>query len=67
MEIEPTRLWWAGDNRVEPYMIEVNNALDRAGLIGQPRTDIYNRAYEAVYKAIKDYTVAIYDKRKESK
>ena len=46
--------WWAGDPRVEPYMIKVGQALDRSGLTGDARTDVYNRAYEAVYQAIID-------------
>lgn len=48
------RPWWPGDPRVEPYMPKVKQALDRQGITGQAATDIYNRAYEAVYKAIKD-------------
>lgn len=50
-------MWWAGDRRVEPYMARVREALDRhaENLSQQASTDIYNRAYEAVYSAIKDY------------
>ena len=47
--------WWCGDIRVEKYMPEIDRALDRSGLKGQQRTDVYNRAYEAIYKAICDY------------
>ena len=47
--------WWAGDPRIEPYMIKVSEALTRRGVEGDARTDIYNRAYEAIYYAIKDY------------
>lgn len=46
--------WWSGDSRVEPYMLGVNQALDRSGLEGDKRVDVYNRAYEAVYAAIKN-------------
>lgn len=49
------RSWWEGDARVEPFMVPINRALDRSGLTGQQRTDVYNRAYEAVYYAIKEY------------
>lgn len=50
-------MWWSGDSRVEPFMKSVNEALERSGknLEKQERTDIYNRAYEAVYEAIKKY------------
>ena len=43
-----------GDTRVEKYMGPVAAALDRSGLTGQARTDVYNRAYEAVWAAIRD-------------
>ena len=46
--------WWPGDKRVEKYMKPITDALKRRNVIGDDRTDIYNRAYEAVYKAIKD-------------
>ena len=52
----PARSWWSGDSRVEPYMKNVNESLNRSGLVGSERTDVYNRAYEAVYNAIKDYS-----------
>ena len=51
----PTKMWWGGDKRVEPFMGRVSQALDRSGLEGEKRTDVYNRAYEAVYEAIKKY------------
>lgn len=54
----PAKMWWVGDPRVEPYMENVNKALDRHFGSKYPhnreRIDIYNRCYEAVYKAIKD-------------
>ena len=53
----PIKPWWPGYPEVEPYMIPVNEALDRSGLVGQVRTDVYNRAYEAVYKAIQNSKV----------
>lgn len=52
----PPKSWWAGDPRVEPYMGPVREAIMRH--IKWPSdeyTDIYNRAYEAVYKAIVEY------------
>lgn len=49
------KTWWAGDARVEPFMQGVRDALDRSGLEGQKRTDVYNRAYEAIYAAIAKY------------
>lgn len=48
------KMWWCGDQRVEPYMQRINEALDRSGLQGEKRTDVYNRAYESIYDAIKD-------------
>lgn len=51
----PCKLLWAGDKRVEPFMHKIKQALDRSGLKGQKRTDVYNRAYMAVYEAIKKY------------
>lgn len=35
-------------------MAKVSEALERRNITGEGRTDIYNRAYEAVYQAIKD-------------
>jgi len=49
--------WWPGDVRVEKYMKRVRDALERSGksLADQERIDIYNRSYEAVYEAIRDF------------
>lgn len=47
--------WWSGDSRVEKFMGPVSDAIDRHVPKGDARTDIYNRAYEAVYAAIYDY------------
>jgi hypothetical protein len=51
---KPLKKWWAGDPRVEKYMGPVDEAISRHLEKGPARTDIYNRAYEAVYNAIKD-------------
>jgi hypothetical protein len=60
MNIDPNyKTWWAGDPRVEAYMKPVREALERRGVVGESSTDIYNRAYEAVYKAIKDRDEAV--------
>jgi len=53
--VNPPKSWWSGDERVEPFMYNVNTALNRVGLTGAKHTDVYNRAYEAVHKAIKHY------------
>lgn len=47
------KLWTKADKRVEKFMPPIDAALDRASLTGEHRTDIYNRAYEAVQNAIK--------------
>jgi hypothetical protein len=52
---DPPKMWWSGDKRVEEFMPKVAEALDRHMERGKERTDIYNRAYEAVYTAIKKY------------
>ena len=49
----PCKPWWPGDSRVEKYMIEVRKAIARHLPEGGAFTDIYNRCYEAVYKALK--------------
>lgn len=49
--------WWSGDNRAEGFMLPVWEALERHVPQGAARTDIYNRAYEAVYNAIQKYAV----------
>jgi len=38
-------------------MVPIGEALDRAGIKGDHRVDIYNRCYEAVYKAILDQKI----------
>ena len=48
----PLKSWWAGDAMVEPFMHEVKKAINRHGLSKKAETDIYNRAYEAVYAAL---------------
>jgi|GEM_PF-5697585 len=55
----PIKSWWSGDQRVEPYMYEVSKTINKyigKELTKEGRVDIYNRAYEAVYHAIKDFT-----------
>lgn len=52
----PPQMWWAGDNRVAKYMPPVDKAISRHVPRGDAWTDIYNRAYEAVYQAICDYS-----------
>jgi hypothetical protein len=51
----PPKQWWSGDIRVEPLMKPVREALYRNGVKGDAFTDIYNRAYEAVYRGIINY------------
>ena len=46
-------MWWEGDPRVQPYMGDVAKAIERH--IPGGCTDIYNRAYEAVYNALCDH------------
>ena len=58
---DPPKSWWSGDSRVEPFMHELNEAIKRAGLNGSAKTDVYNRAYEAVYNAIIKYDGKIND------
>ena len=62
MTKEPTiitnlpKTWWAGDERVEQFMPPVIEAIKRhIKWPSEEFTDIYNRAYEAVYQAIKEY------------
>ena len=51
----PPKSWWAGDSRVEKYMGPVTDAIKRhLKWPSDEYTDIYNRAYEAVYNAIID-------------
>lgn len=47
--------WWSGDKRVEPFMSKVAAELDKTGLPPGTKTSIYNRCYEAVYEAIREY------------
>lgn len=52
----PPKSWWPGDSRVEEFMLPVADAIKRHVKWPSPEfTDIYNRAYEAVYNAIKKY------------
>lgn len=54
---DPIKPWWPGDPRVEKYMPPVREAIMRhLPWPGDAYVDIYNRAYEAVYNAIKEYT-----------
>lgn len=54
--INPPKAWWPGDNRVEEFMNPVSEAIKRYIKWPSPEyTDIYNRAYEAVYESIKKY------------
>jgi len=46
--------WWPGDPRVDPFMTETRRVIQKYHPKGSPEAiDIYNRAYEAVYWAIK--------------
>lgn len=52
---DPLKTWWPGDERVEKYMAPVDEAIKRHHKWPSFEfTDIYNRAYEAVYLAITD-------------
>lgn len=53
----PAKSWWSGDIRVQPFMKELIKTLDKyyPAPHSKERTDIYNRAYEAVYSAIVTY------------
>ena len=53
-KVDIPKPWWPGDSRVERYMHPVREALERQGITGQAHTDLYNRAYYAVYQAIID-------------
>ncbi len=56
--VDPPNPWWPGDNRVEEFMEPVSDAIKKYHKWPSPEyTDIYNRAYEAVYAAIKKYEV----------
>ena len=54
-EFQAYPMWWAGDKRVEPFMERVSRALERNNIKGQAKTDIYNRAYEAVHAVFEMY------------
>lgn len=52
----PIKPWWPGDPRVESFMPPVSEAIRRhINWPSEEYTDIYNRAYEAVYNAIVKY------------
>jgi len=52
---DPPKSWWQGDSRVEKFMPPVAEAIRRHHVWPSPEfTDIYNKAYEAVYNAIKE-------------
>ena len=48
----PPNSWNPGHKDVEPFMIPVAEALNKHLPRGDARTEIYNRAYEAVCKAM---------------
>jgi len=53
--LAPPRPWWPGDKRVEPYMGPVAETIKKHLPWPSPAfTEIYNRAYDAVFQAIKD-------------
>ena len=53
----PAKRWWKGDDRVEEFMPPIREAIGRhLKWPSDEFTDIYNRAYEAVYYAILKYT-----------
>jgi hypothetical protein len=46
--------WWPGDSAVEPFMPKIDEAIKKhLPWPSEAYTDIYNRAYEAVYDALK--------------
>ena len=48
--------WWPGDKRVEEFMPPVLESIKRYHKYpSKEGVDIYNRAYEAVYAAIRKY------------
>lgn len=54
--INPPKAWWSGDKRVEEFMSPIDIIIKKYHKWPGPEyTDIYNRAYEAVYNAIKKY------------
>lgn len=56
IRVTPPKPWWSGDKRVEPFMRAVSKELEAQGVVGDKKTRIYNKAYEAVYAAIKKYS-----------
>ena len=54
--IKGFKSWWSGDPRVGKYMTSVYAAIHRQDHVLTPEamTDIYNRAYEAVYACLVD-------------
>jgi hypothetical protein len=51
--VNPPKQWWPGDKRVEEFMKPVSEAIKKYHKWPSSEyTDIYNRAYEAVYDAI---------------
>jgi len=56
--INPPKRYWPGDSRVEKFMSPVSDAIKRhVEWPSAKYTDIYNRAYEAVYLAIKSMEI----------
>lgn len=53
---KPVKGWWPGDQRVEEFMSPVAEEIKRFHKWPSDEfTAIYNKAYEAVYGAIKKY------------
>jgi len=53
-----SKSWAQGDKRVNAYMPPITRALNAAGLteFDARRKGVYNACYQAVFKAIRDYT-----------
>ena len=51
-ELQAPKSWWVGDPRVEPFMGPIAGAILRHLPHDKAFTDIYNRAYEAVFAAL---------------
>jgi len=55
-KMRPPKSWWPGDERVSRFMPPVSEAIKRhLDWPSQGYSDIYNRAYEAVFLAIKEH------------
>jgi len=54
-ESKPNKPWWSGDPRVEPFMPIVHETIKKYVTDSDHVAEIYNRAYEAVYKAVVKY------------